>query len=54
MLYGFHPVREALRHRPHEVVRVLVAAGRGGRRREEIEELSRRHRVPLETLPERA
>jgi 23S rRNA (guanosine2251-2'-O)-methyltransferase len=52
-LYGYHPLREALRHRPHEVARVLVAAGRGGRRREEIEDLARRHGIPVEHLPER-
>jgi 23S rRNA (guanosine2251-2'-O)-methyltransferase len=53
-LYGFHPVREALRHRPHEVARVLVSAARTGRRRDEIEELCQRHRVPFEVVPERA
>ncbi|HEX9943395.1 MAG TPA: RNA methyltransferase [Thermoanaerobaculia bacterium] len=53
-LYGYHPVREALRHRPHEVARVLVSASRTGRRREEIEEACRRHRVPFEVVPERA
>jgi 23S rRNA (guanosine2251-2'-O)-methyltransferase len=53
-LYGFHPVREALRHRPHEVARVLVSAHRTGRRREEIEALCARHRVPCEAVPERA
>ena len=53
-LYGYHPVREALRHRPHEVARVLVSASRTGRRREEIEELCRRHSVPFEVVPERA
>jgi 23S rRNA (guanosine2251-2'-O)-methyltransferase len=53
-LYGYHPVREALRHRPHEVARVLVSASRTGRRREEIEELCQRHRVPFEVVPERA
>lgn len=52
-LYGYHPVREALRHRPHELARVLVAAGRGGARRIEVEELCRRHRVPVEPVPER-
>jgi len=52
-LYGYHPVREALRHRPHEVVRVLVAASRTGRRREEVEDLCRRHRVACEVVPER-
>jgi 23S rRNA (guanosine2251-2'-O)-methyltransferase len=52
-LYGYHPVREALRHRPHELARVLVAAGRGGRRRQEVEELCLRHRVPFEEVPER-
>jgi 23S rRNA (guanosine2251-2'-O)-methyltransferase len=53
-LYGYHPVREALRHRPHEVVRVLVSAARTGRRREEIEAACERHRVPFEVVPERA
>jgi 23S rRNA (guanosine2251-2'-O)-methyltransferase len=52
-LYGYHPVREALRHRPHEVVRVLVAASRTGRRREEVEDLCRRHRITCEVVPER-
>ena len=53
-LYGYHPVREALRHRPHEVARVLVSAARTGKRREEVEELCRRHRVPFEVVAERA
>jgi len=52
-LYGYHPVREALRHRPHEVVRVLVSAARTGRRREEIAAACERHRVPFEVVPER-
>jgi 23S rRNA (guanosine2251-2'-O)-methyltransferase len=47
---GFHPVREALRHRPHLVTRVLVAAGRGGPRLVEIEQLCRRHHVPCERV----
>lgn len=54
-LYGFHPVREALRRRPHEVRRVLLAAergkGAGASRRREIETLCRRRNIPLETLP---
>ncbi|HEV8583275.1 MAG TPA: RNA methyltransferase [Thermoanaerobaculia bacterium] len=53
-LYGYHPVREALRHRPQEIVRVLVSASRAGRRREEIEEACRRHRVAFEVVPEKA
>ncbi len=48
-IFGFHPVREALRGRPEEVRRVLVAGGRGGGRRREIEELCRRHGVTCET-----
>lgn len=52
-LYGYHPVREALRHRPHEVIRVLVSAVRTGRRRDEVEELCRRHRVAFEAVPDR-
>jgi tRNA G18 (ribose-2'-O)-methylase SpoU len=53
-LYGYHPVCEALRHRPHEVVRVLVSTARTGRRREEIAEACERHRAPFEVVPERA
>lgn len=53
-LYGYHPVREALRHRPHEVARVLVSASRAGRRRDEIEDLCSRHRVSFEIVPEKA
>ncbi len=52
-LYGYHPVREALRHRPHDVVRVLVSFARTGRRREEVEDLCRRHHVPCEAVPDR-
>jgi 23S rRNA (guanosine2251-2'-O)-methyltransferase len=52
-LYGFHPLREALRHRPHEVVRVLVSSSRGGPRRAEIEELCRRHHIPAELVSEK-
>jgi len=52
VLYGFHPVREALRHRPHELARVLVARGRGGGRRREVERHARRHGVEIAELPE--
>jgi 23S rRNA (guanosine2251-2'-O)-methyltransferase len=51
-LYGYHPVREALRHRPQDVVRVLVSAARTGKRREEVEELCRRHHVAFEVVPD--
>jgi 23S rRNA (guanosine2251-2'-O)-methyltransferase len=47
ILYGFHPLREALRHRPHDVERVLIAKSRRGGRRKEIEELCRRHRIEV-------
>lgn len=46
-IHGFHPVREALRHRPHEVSRVLVSPSRGGSRRQEVEQLAARHRIPV-------
>jgi 23S rRNA (guanosine2251-2'-O)-methyltransferase len=52
-LYGYHPVREALRHRPRDLSRVLVSAGRTGRRREEVEELCRQQGVPFEVVPDR-
>jgi len=47
-LYGFHPVREALRHRPEDVERVWIASNRGGRRRREIEDLARQEGVELQ------
>ncbi|HEV7671496.1 MAG TPA: 23S rRNA (guanosine(2251)-2'-O)-methyltransferase RlmB [Thermoanaerobaculia bacterium] len=52
-LYGFHPVREALRHRPHDIVRVLVARGRAGARRDQVAELCLRHRIEIRDVPER-
>ncbi len=47
LIYGFHPVREALRRRPHTVSRVLIAAG-PGKRRGEIEALCRRRGIATE------
>jgi len=52
LIYGYHPVREALRHRPHEIVRVLVAKGRRGGRRRGIEELCQRHGIQLHLVGE--
>lgn len=52
LVYGFHPVREALRHRPHAVRSVLTSRQRGGRRRDEIEELCQRHGVSFERVGE--
>jgi 23S rRNA (guanosine2251-2'-O)-methyltransferase len=54
VLYGYHPVREALRHRPHQVARILVSAARKGARRQEIEDLCRRHGVHLAVVTEKA
>ncbi len=53
ILYGYHPVREALRHRPQEVLRVFVSRSRTGKRREEVEDLCRRHHVSLEIIPDK-
>ena len=52
IVYGFHPVREALRSRPHEIERVLVGERRGGGRRREVEALCRRHGVRCEEVAE--
>ena len=49
MIYGFHPVRELLRHQPETVSEVLVAA-KPGKRRSEIEGLCRRHGLPLKVV----
>ena len=47
---GFHPVREALRHRPQAVRRVLASYARGGQRLREIEDLCQRHGVACERV----
>lgn len=52
-IHGFHPVREALRHRPHEVREVWIGERRSGGRAREIEELGRRHGVAVRRIPER-
>lgn len=51
LIHGYHPVREALRHRPHEVRRVVFAEGRGGVRRDKIQALCDRHGVATEKVP---
>ncbi|MDH3746556.1 MAG: 23S rRNA (guanosine(2251)-2'-O)-methyltransferase RlmB, partial [Acidobacteriota bacterium] len=48
LVFGFHPVREALRRRPESVERVLLAA-RDGKRRQEIEGLCSRRGVRVGT-----
>ena len=50
-IFGFHPVREALRHRPHQVQLVWSARTRRDGRLQEIESLCRRHGVGLEKAP---
>jgi 23S rRNA (guanosine2251-2'-O)-methyltransferase len=52
LIYGFHPVREALRHRPQELQRVLIRDRRQGKRCGEIEELCRRHHLEVRITPE--
>jgi 23S rRNA (guanosine2251-2'-O)-methyltransferase len=47
---GFHPVREALRSRPHRVRRVLIARRESGPRAHEIAELCARHGVAVERV----
>jgi 23S rRNA (guanosine2251-2'-O)-methyltransferase len=49
-IYGFHPVREALRHDPARVRRVLVSKGPANRRRRELEELCRQLAVSLQQV----
>lgn len=46
-ILGFHPVREALRARPHQVQRVLLARHRDDSRRRELVALCTRHHVEL-------
>lgn len=51
-IFGFHPVREALRHRPADVQQVLVTAKRGGRRRSELLALAESKGVEWVEVPE--
>lgn len=51
-VYGFHPVREALRSRAHEVRRVLIGSRRSGGRLAEIEQLAARAGVAVERVPD--
>lgn len=51
-VYGFHPVREILRHRPHAAVEVLVTRRKAGKRLVEIEALAQRHQVTLREVAE--
>lgn len=48
LIFGFHPVREALRERPEALRRVLVARSRRGERRDEVVELCRELGVTVE------
>lgn len=52
LIFGFHPVREALRHNPHRIRKVMVCKGPSNRRRRDLEELCRRHSVPVEQVKE--
>lgn len=54
IVYGFHPVREALRKSPRDVRRVLVATGRGGGKRREVENLARRAGIACEPVDREA
>ena len=54
LVYGFHPVREALRKNPREARRLLVASGRGGGKRREVEDLARRAGVRYEEVSREA
>lgn len=52
LIFGFHPVREALRHQPHELLGVWISARRKGARRDEVIELCQRHGVPVTVAEE--
>ncbi len=52
IIFGFHPVREALRLGPGRVARILVSERRTGARRREIEALCAAAGVPCEAVPE--
>ena len=48
-VYGLHAVRAVLERRPTAVRRVILQAGRSDRRAQELAELARQHKVPIET-----
>jgi 23S rRNA (guanosine2251-2'-O)-methyltransferase len=50
LIFGYHPVRELLRHRPHEVEELWLARGRSGGRGRELEELAERHRIKVRSV----
>lgn len=50
-IFGFHPVREALRQGPQQVRQVFLARGREDRRSQEVRELCRRHGVAVGEAP---
>ncbi len=52
VVFGYQPVRELLRHRPHDV-HELWLAGAHGRRRSELEELAERHSIAVREVSER-
>ena len=49
---GYHPVRELLRSRPHEVAEILVGSQRRDKRRREIERLALRHSIAVRAASE--
>lgn len=51
LIYGFHPIREALRSRPHEVERVLIADRAQRARVKDIERLCRKRGVAVSIQP---
>lgn len=46
-IFGFHPVREALRHRPRQIRQIWLARGKEDRRSKEVSDLARRHGVAV-------
>ncbi len=52
VIYGFHPVSEALRRRPQEVEEVWLAGRTSNPRHRQIEELCRRYGIPCQQMPE--
>lgn len=53
LIFGYHPVREALRHHPDRVQKVLVCKSPSNRRRRDLEEVCRRHSIRVEQVAER-
>jgi 23S rRNA (guanosine2251-2'-O)-methyltransferase len=51
LVWGIHPVEEALKACPHAIREIIIAKDKPGNRLEEILELAQKHAIPVSSLP---